>query len=426
MYVIKLDKIKKVPGKYCVIVDGYASGSFFSKEFRALGLLCIHVQSNDEIKIAKATFNENDFVLNLKYNNNFDELITQLKPYNPLFVMPGFHSSVTLAEGLGSSLGLPSNNPETTSIRMNKYYMHKALSEKGVRYAKSFLVSSKEELLELFSTEYSSKVVVKPLESTGTDNVFLCVNEDDLISAYDTIINTVNALDINNDKILIQEFLEGTEYIVNSATLNNKHVITDIWRCDKTSINNRNFVYDKTVLLDPGGAIEKSLIEYNIQVLEALDFKFGLCHNEIMLTKNGPVLIELNPRISGGNLPVFAKECTGMGQIGWASLIADAVMNQEKIFPVEHYTLKKNALTVTLISRQEGILKGYNDIDRIRNLSSYYHEELRVKKGDVIKKTTDVFTGPGIIALVNEDKDKLEKDYTEVRTIENESLYIVE
>ncbi|MHB8065912.1 MAG: ATP-grasp domain-containing protein, partial [Ruminiclostridium sp.] len=359
------------------------------------------------------------------YNDDIESLVCTLKQYRPLFVIPGFHTSVYLADELGTRLNIPSNSSHSTQLRMDKYLMHKKLEQHGINYAKSYLVDSKEKLLERFRYDLKERpVVVKPSNSAGTDSVFLCQDSDEVINAFEKIISEVNVMDIINEKVLIQEYLEGTEYIVNTVTYHAEHVVTDIWRSEKIEVNG-NFVYDKTIILEAEGDIQDELSKYNNKVLDVLEFTFGACHNELVYTERGPVLIETNPRVSGGHLPEIAFECTGAGQILWIRDMIANLISGENIIKPTHYILYKKACSVCFISKHDGIVKGYRNLEKIKSLPSYHSMDIRVDIGHRIVKTVDVWTGPGMVVLIHEDPRVLEEDYKKVREFE-EDLFVLE
>lgn len=411
---------------FCIIVDGFSSGSLFIKEFLKLGLKCIHVQSNPNLKLVDKAFESKDYVENFIFNGDIEKLVNKLKYYSPLFVMPGFHTSVYLAEELGTRLKVPSNKSMKTAYRMDKFLMHQRLSECGLNNAKGFLIQNKDELVQKYRSEFPSQpVILKPSNSAGTDKVFLCKNESELINSFSQIIGGENALSLLNQNVLIQEYLEGTEYIVNTITIDNKHITTDIWLSKKIDFKGTNFLYDKTILLESQGFIQNELCNYNNKVLDALEFQFGSCHNELMYTSKGPVLIEMNPRISGGNLPVMALECTGMGQIGWTNILVKNILEPQAIEYCP-YQLHKNALSITLNSKKQGVVKGFKNIESLQKLPSMYQLTLRTKIGDRLNITTDVWNSPGIVHLIHKDLALLEADYLRVREIEEEGLFLLE
>ncbi len=415
----------QLPEKYCIIVDAYSSGSLIAPEFIKLGLTCIHVQSRKDIKMVASTLREMDFSVSFLYDGDLDKLILKLREFKPLFVMPGFHTGVYLADILGTRLGIPSNNECTTKFRMDKFLMHQTLAKYGIDHAKSFLVGNREELLNRFYHDFEERpVMVKPSNSAGTDMVFYCKSQDDVSNAFKNIHNKTNAMDITNEKILIQEYLEGDEYIVNTVSFNGYHITTDIWRSYKNIINDRTFFYDRAELLESVGNIQQRLCEYNSKVLEALGFTFGACHNELIMTSRGPVLVEMNPRLSGGHLPDIALVCTGMGQVGWVRKLAEQLLNQVALKPV-NYQLHKKSYVVTLISYVSGTLKRFENLDRIESLQSFYSMDMRVNVGENIKRTVDVWTGPGLVVLTHDDPQIVHEDFIKVREIEKEGLYIL-
>lgn len=409
----------------CIIVDAFSSGSMYASHFNVLGLKCIHVQSRRDIKLVASTYRSRDFIANFQYEGDIESLVHILEQLSPLFVMPGFHTGVYLAEELGTRLKIPSNNSHSSKLRMDKFFMHKKLAEDGLDFARSYLTSSVEYILSRFESDFAGQsVIVKPSNSAGTDSVFLCRNCSEVINAYGKIISEVNVMDITNEKVLIQEYLYGTEYIVNTVTYRGKHVVTDIWRSDKIKING-NIVYDKTVLLEAEGKIQEELIRYNNKVLDALEFTFGACHNELIYTDRGPVLVETNPRVSGGHLPEIALECTGMGQILWVrDIIEDLVSGKSFTNPLR-YRLNKNACSVCFISRDEGTVTGYRNLEKIKSLSSYHSMDIRVNIGERLVKTVDVWTGPGMVVLIHEDPRVIEADYKRIRELEDE-IFILE
>ena len=66
--------------------------------------------------------------------------------------------------------------------------------------------------------EEEFKCVVKPNESAGTDSVFLCKTPADVEKAFQKIHNHSNGLGHTNNGALCQEFLSGTEYVIDGVS----------------------------------------------------------------------------------------------------------------------------------------------------------------------------------------------------------------
>lgn len=171
------------------------------------------------------------------------------------------------------------------------------------------------------------KCVVKPVQSAGTDDVFLCNSVAEAEKAFHKIYNNMNGIGLLNTSVLVQEFLLGKEYVVDKVSLNGVHKIVAIWAYDKRAVNGANFVYFGMRLMPSNTPMAKAMIAYADTVLTALDINNGPSHMEIMLhtTYNkqtgepifDPCLVEVGARCQGGEGTwlKIAKECIGFTSV---------------------------------------------------------------------------------------------------------------
>ncbi|CAN0416316.1 unnamed protein product, partial [Discosporangium mesarthrocarpum] len=87
------------------------------------------------------------------------------------------------------------------------------------------------------------KAVVKPLDSAGTDDVFLVTSREEAKECFSIIDGKVNGLGSVNEGALVQEYLDGTEYVVDSVSRDGVHRVCAIWEYDKRTVNGATFVY---------------------------------------------------------------------------------------------------------------------------------------------------------------------------------------
>lgn len=66
-----------------------------------------------------------------------------------------------------------------------------------------------------------------------------------------------------------------------------------LWVYDKRPRNGSQFVYFGMLPIDSESEEAKVLIPYTRGVLDALGMKHGPSHGEIILTKDGPCLVEM-------------------------------------------------------------------------------------------------------------------------------------
>ena len=99
--------------------------------------------------------------------------------------------------------------------------------------------------------------------------------------------------------VLLQEFLEGTEYIVDHVSCDGVHKTTMLWMYDFQEVNgHRVCIAQRPVPCDSSAMAE--LVAYTRQCLNALGVRNGATHTEVMWTSGGPCLVEVHTGGSKG------------------------------------------------------------------------------------------------------------------------------
>ena len=117
-----------------------------------------------------------------------------------------------------------------------------------------------------------------------------------------------------NDAVLIQEFVSGTEYAVDTVTRNGDTKVVALWRYRKIPFNGAPFVDQCTELVPCDGEEERVVCDYCVELLrDALGVRFGPTHTEIMATADGdgPRLIEVNARFHAQHFRPIVRACLG-------------------------------------------------------------------------------------------------------------------
>lgn len=403
---------------YVLIVDGFSAGNLLAPEFKSRGLKTLHVQTTETIwPIVLPTFRPDDYEALFTYRGNVAQLLEELSPYRIGCVLPGTETGVELADTLAQALGVPNNGTALSEARRNKYLMVEACRAAGLEVAQQVRSSKLEEVLQWRRAHGLERVVLKPLKSAGTDSVSICSTENEIRKGFEAIFGTTNKIGIENTEVLAQEFLEGTEYFLNTVSNRGVHHFTEIWQYQKRSINGHSFVYDCNKLLPHDGEIPKALREYVSKVVTALGISYGPAHTEVILTSKGPRLVESGARLDGLSVPAVNTACIGYGPL---DLTADLFSEPDTYLAKTSvpYPLLKHARTVYLTSYEEGTVRGIPGEETLRALPSFFQMRLRVKPGSPVKKTIDYFTAPGFLTLVHESAQVVEADYQRIREME--------
>lgn len=395
----------------CVIVDAFGPGMFFLPVLQKKGYNIIHIQSALNIpQPFLEAINNAAFFDRLVYQGDIEALINSLNQHDPIsFVIPGFETGVKLADILSERLSLKSNGTLLSNARRNKYEMIEALRKKNIAAVKHIKTNRLEHGLEWVHKNTNFPVILKPIDSASSEDVYICNNENDFKHAFAIILNKINFMNSVNDEVLIQSYINGTEFVVNSVSCNGAHYITDIWVCKKRVVNNR-IIYDKEELIKSEGERQKTLTNYAYSVLNALGIEHGPAHSEIILTERGPILLETGARLGGAVHPDIHSSCIGHSQV---ELTVDAYCDEKSFYEKTKYpyTISKYLYVVMLISEQEGVIEEIpllNDLKKLPTLCSF---RLKKKIGDKLLKTVDLSSSPATVYLASTNKESLDEDY---------------
>lgn len=420
--------MKTVQKSVVVIVGAYSTGKFLAAMFAGNGYRCIHIEPcpdlHPDYKIGTEAFTKL-FFKTIQFNDNLQNVITELMNYDIKCIVPGSEAGVLLADMLNSALGMTNANTMTHSLaRRDKYLMQEMLNKRGVASIPHLLSDDLSNILTWINSSVGYPVVIKPVSSSDSEGVYFCHSDEEVKTGFNKILGKLNVYGETNLKILAQKKLQGVEYVVNSVSYNGTHFVTDIWSNIKKPVAD-NFAYDYQDLISKSDPVFSVLACYIKSVLDALDIKHGAGHSEVMLTDTGPVLIEIGARLSGSFNPSATMDALGYSQ---ASLLVDTYLNPDRFLNLvasnSEGVLKKNIKIVSMIVNQT-IEKVTRELDAkdFMQLKEFYSMQYIIELGQKLRQTNDLTTSPGNIYLIADSADVLQQAYTKVRQLE-QSAYL--
>lgn len=385
----------------------------------AQGARCVALESSPDIPAdMRSRFQADDFSTCLLHTGDLAATLERVRQYNPTHVIPGFESGVELAEWLGHQLGLPGNVPELAASRRDKYLMGDVVKGSGLSTARQYQSKSVDALPGWIAANLDWPVVVKPPKSVASDQVRLCHNEQEVRIAAKTILNDKNVLGLTNDAVMVQEFLDGSEFVVDLVCWQGGMKVTGIWQYGRSQ-RARGIGYDTMSLLPYTGDLQSVLCEYARQVSSALGIRFGPAHCEIMWVKDHqPILVEVGARLTAGINAVLTRICGGISQLDeTVQLILDPDRFSETI--KEQPVLNKQAVNVFLSAPHPGQLVRTHGLDVIRQLPTLYSMSAATEPGVHVKRVA------GRATLVHADSEAIQRDIAVIRQLEQEGIFEV-
>ena len=229
-----------------------------------------------------------------------DDLVSKLEGCDVACVIAGSEYGIPYADRLSSVLGLPGNDPSTTPDRTDKLRMHRALERAGLRHIRTVPARSEDDAADFWT---GGPVIVKPSASVATIGVHLCRTPDECVEAYRAERDAEGWTGGGSGEIVLQDYIDGPEFIVNTLSRDGVHRITDMWAYWKQNVG-CGVAYDCAMTVSDPTDPDRATADYALKVLDAVGMMNGPAHLEIKTDSDGPVLIEINARPMGGHFTV--------------------------------------------------------------------------------------------------------------------------
>ncbi|NOH84742.1 ATP-grasp domain-containing protein [Vibrio sp. 03-59-1] len=185
-----------------------------------------------------------------------------------------------------NKLSLPSNPPNVLRLTTNKYLMREELLNNNAPVP---LFSSNKD-----NINFNFPMIVKPTDRSGSRGVTKVTSKSDLSEAIKR-----SSQESFSNEIIIEEYIEGREYSVESFTLDGKHNILQV--TEKFTTNAPNFI--ERGHLSPArinNEIKEKIFNVIKKSLNILGIITGPAHSEIRINNQGDIkIIEIASRIGG-------------------------------------------------------------------------------------------------------------------------------
>jgi len=258
----------------------------------------------------------------------------------------------------------------------SKYLLNEMLSQYDMVTSKQALVKTPNDinifLDKLWGVgKHEGKCILKPQRGVGSEDVYLLHSRHDVLMTFNNLFKTSRyGGGINND-LLLQEYIEGQEYAIDTVSCDGDVKVVAIWKYHKVTTNDAPFVYQSTELVTDIDTCALKAAEYAVKALKVCGHRWGPTHTEVKVRRVNcegegqqedsyePIMIEVNTRWHAH--PV-SKLCRKV--YGWHR---DAIQDTYKAY-FDHHAFHKlpsmpqfttprgYARAVHLINRIEGMI----------------------------------------------------------------------
>jgi len=213
------------------------------------------------------------------------------------------------AAHIAEALGLPGGDVAMVNRCRDKHLTRTALAEHGVPQPRSVLVATVDEAL---AADLGYPRILKPRALAASLGVVKVNSPAELEAnwafAHDTTVPEAPQYDV---KVLVEEFADGYEISIDSAVFQGQ--VTPFCLARK-EIGYPPYAEEVGHIVDAADPLlaDDQLLQVLVDAHKAVAFTDGVTHTEIMMTTDGPKVIEINARIGGDLIPYVGLKATGV------------------------------------------------------------------------------------------------------------------
>ncbi|MFF5128915.1 ATP-grasp domain-containing protein [Streptomyces syringium] len=209
---------------------------------------------------------------------------------------------LTAAARIGDALGLAGNPLDTVRALKDKSLMRlraESLMEQGAVRARLMHTPGD---VDAFVARVGLPVVLKPRDGSGSEDIAIVRDED----AVRTARQRVHALP---GALLAEEFLDGPEFSVETFTAEGRHRILALTeKFTAAGAVEVGHVIPARIGADDRAALEEATRRF----LDGMGFVEGPAHTELILTANGPRVVESHNRPGGDGIVDLVRHVSGV------------------------------------------------------------------------------------------------------------------
>lgn len=240
-------------------------------------------------------------------------------------------------------------------------------------------------------------LIVKSPKSTGSKDVLLVKDKDQLISSMQSLLKK-----LPNEEILLEEYVDGPQYLVEVLVRNEKvHIIAIIEQ--EITLFERFIVTGYSLLGQVNKKLYTSLFNAINSIIQAFNMKNGACHLELRRINDIWKLIEINPRISGGAMNDMIEVGHGINLV---QETIQLMLGNKPLLNKKHY---KYVYTHYLTVKSKGKLIQVTGKDRSSKYPGVEKVYIKPKKGTILKPPRSMGHRYGYVLAASSIKTEAKK-----------------
>jgi len=313
----------------------------------------------------------------------------------------GSEESMMLAYEVADELGTAVNSPRSVALLNDKLAMRTLLRDKGLSSVR-FATAERWPDVAALLADFTLPVVVKPTTLSASRGTFLLTDPADL-PAWGAELAAYH----HDGPLLVEEYLRGPEFSVETLTVRGEHHVIGVTR--KLLGPLPHFVELGHLFPEPDTTEAREVAALAVALLDTVGYQCGPAHTEVILTADGPRIVESQARLGGDKIPDIVRLATGLDlrQEIFAAL-AGRAPRPSRAESVGH---------IAYLSFPSGVLRSVSGVDEARALEFVDTLSFPFSVGDVLPETVSSKSRHGFVILTGADAAQARARAEQVREL---------
>ncbi|WEH34919.1 ATP-grasp domain-containing protein [Streptomyces sp. AM 4-1-1] len=321
---------------------------------------------------------------------------------------PGFSAAISLTEpGLEGAarvndlFGLGGTGHEVALRFRDKGVMRRHFAALDPEAVKAAPLREREDLAA-FGGRHGYPFIVKPTDATASIGVRRVDGPSDIDQVWDEVrrltgtrTDRVSTLFVLRD-FLMEEYLDGPEYSVESFSFAGRHVVVAITEkfTDPGHCAELGHALPARLPSDVAEGVRDRVVRF----LDVIGYRDGVAHTEIRIGGNGPRVIESHNRVAGDAIPELVLSAYGIDLMTLALGRPFGLVDELPDRPVAG-----GGASVRVLVGEPGRVESVDGVAEARRQDGVIDVRISARPGDTVRRVRDNWDRLGLVAVAGPD-----------------------
>lgn len=307
-----------------------------------------------------------------------------------------------VAGRINDLIGSAGTSYEVAMRFRDKAAMRRRLAETGVESVPQATVDNEQDL-RAFGERHGYPLVLKPVDGSGSRGVRKVGGPGEVAEAWQWAHSLVGRPDLKMAHFfpvggfLAERYLDGPEFSVETFSRDGRHTVVGITEKITTGVVEAGHVLPARLAPESAAAVAAHVV----RVLDALGLRDGPAHTELVLTEQGPRVIETHDRVGGGGIVQLVKLVYDIDLEQYAVGAADGLLPALPDNPTP-----RRAAATRFLTARPGRVAAISGVQEVSARPDVISVNLRVGVGGRVAPLVENFDRIGQLIAVGPDADR--------------------